>query len=226
VEILTEDQHLLEPVELATTMREPVANNLDLEVSAPYRITAWSATITGDGYARTYGPFHATTQRINATPILGDRTHGTYTATIAATLEDGASITGEATFDLDKTKRPPVTTDRYSILFEYDESKTVEQYERFLRQTVAPALPKNALVYVHGHTDMIGDYDYNADLSLRRAETTATILEDEVRKNNREDVLFDTYGFGEDIDEAPFENESPEERHYNRTVVIDVFEGM
>jgi hypothetical protein len=36
------------------------------------------------------------------------------------------------------------------------------------------------------------------------------------------DVTFETYEFGEDLSYAPFENDSPEERFYNRTVIIDI----
>jgi hypothetical protein len=35
-------------------------------------------------------------------------------------------------------------------------------------------------------------------------------------------VKFEVYGFGEDKTAAPFENKFPEERFYNRTVVIDI----
>jgi hypothetical protein len=35
-------------------------------------------------------------------------------------------------------------------------------------------------------------------------------------------VKFDTYGFGEDVRRAPFDNRLPEERFYNRTVIIDI----
>jgi hypothetical protein len=36
------------------------------------------------------------------------------------------------------------------------------------------------------------------------------------------DVTFETYEFGEDLTYAPLENDSPEERFYNRTVIIDI----
>jgi hypothetical protein len=35
-------------------------------------------------------------------------------------------------------------------------------------------------------------------------------------------VKFETFGFGEDSGMAPFENNLPEERFYNRTVIIDI----
>jgi hypothetical protein len=38
----------------------------------------------------------------------------------------------------------------------------------------------------------------------------------------RTDVIFKVYGFGEDPSLMPFENGTPEERFYNRTVIIDI----
>jgi hypothetical protein len=35
-------------------------------------------------------------------------------------------------------------------------------------------------------------------------------------------VKFEVYGFGEDQGLAPFDNKLPEERFYNRTVIIDI----
>ncbi|WP_432709019.1 hypothetical protein [Pedobacter sp.] len=39
-----------------------------------------------------------------------------------------------------------------------------------------------------------------------------------------DNVKFDTSGYGEDLGRAPFENSLPEERFYNRTVVIDIIQ--
>jgi hypothetical protein len=36
------------------------------------------------------------------------------------------------------------------------------------------------------------------------------------------DVIFNVYGFGEDLGLLPFENDTPEERFYNRTVIVDI----
>ncbi len=35
-------------------------------------------------------------------------------------------------------------------------------------------------------------------------------------------IKFEIFGFGEDAGMAPFENNLPEERFYNRTVIIDI----
>jgi len=41
-------------------------------------------------------------------------------------------------------------------------------------------------------------------------------------KAGRNDVTFEVYGFGEDLNTAQFGNKYPEERFYNRTVIIDI----
>ena len=47
-------------------------------------------------------------------------------------------------------------------------------------------------------------------------------MEKALAKANRTDVKFEVHGFGEDENLAPFNNKFPEERFYNRTVIIDI----
>jgi hypothetical protein len=47
-------------------------------------------------------------------------------------------------------------------------------------------------------------------------------LEDGLKKAGKDDVKFEVNGFGEVQKEAPFDNKYPEERFYNRTVIIDI----
>jgi len=57
---------------------------------------------------------------------------------------------------------------------------------------------------------------------LDRANDVKNILENGLAKIGRTDVKFEVHGYGEDQTLAPFENNFPEERFYNRTVVIDI----
>lgn len=75
---------------------------------------------------------------------------------------------------------------------------------------------------IHGYTDIIGDEDYNKKLSLARANDVHQILLSALSKAGRNDVQFEVYGFGEDQTLSPFYNRFPEERFYNRTVIIDI----
>jgi outer membrane protein OmpA-like peptidoglycan-associated protein len=60
------------------------------------------------------------------------------------------------------------------------------------------------------------------ELSLARANDVRSILESSMAKAGRTDVKFESYGFGEDEKLARYENNFPEERFYNRGVVIDI----
>ncbi|MEP7218360.1 MAG: OmpA family protein [Bacteroidota bacterium] len=221
VEVQSEDLSLLRPVTIETRQSSLPDNDLVINVTSSAPLADYSVAVNGNGYTQTYGPYHSMNQRIDARPMLMGSSSGTYTATVTAHTNDNQTITRQQTFSLSKLTTPPVTGQRYSILFEYDESKTVQTYESFLRQDVAPKIPNNATVVIHGHTDKIGLEDYNLDLSSKRAMETQNVLQDELRKMGRT-VTFDPYGFGEDPARAPFTNETPEGRYYDRTVMIEV----
>ncbi len=78
------------------------------------------------------------------------------------------------------------------------------------------------MVVIHGHTDIIGDEKYNNTLSLERSKSAQKIIEGALAKAGKKGVTFQTLGFGEDANNAPFDNNLPEERFYNRTVIIDI----
>jgi outer membrane protein OmpA-like peptidoglycan-associated protein len=87
-------------------------------------------------------------------------------------------------------------------------------------------IPKNGTVIIHGHTDIIGDSNYNQKLSIDRANEVKNIIENSLAKAGRNDVKFEIHGFGEDESVSPFGNSLPEERFYNRTVIIDVIPAI
>jgi len=119
----------------------------------------------------------------------------------------------------------PATTEemmRFSILYEFNKSTAITMYEKYLTEIVIPKIPTGGTVIIHGHTDIIGGEDYNLKLSIARAEDVRTILESGLAKAGRSDVKFEVHGFGADQTLAPFENKYPEERFYNRTVIIDI----
>lgn len=221
VEILSSDESLLKPVNLNVYQDQPVESELVLSVASNVPVTRWEVEVSGNGYNATYGPFYDNVVRINATPILGNRDAATYTARVTAVTEDGTETVGTSSFTLRKQTAAPEKSTRYSILFEYDESKSVAKYEKFLRETVAPEIPNGATVYIHGHTDVAGMEDYNDTLSVARAQEARRILENQVKALGRT-ATFESTGMGEAIYSAPFSNESPEGRYYNRTVMIEI----
>lgn len=111
---------------------------------------------------------------------------------------------------------------RYSVIYEFDDSKAITIYEKYLSEVVTPKIPIGASVRIHGYTDIIGDEANNQRLSLARANDVKAIIEKSLSKLGRNDVKIEAFGFGEDQKLSQFDNGSPEERFYNRTVIIDI----
>jgi outer membrane protein OmpA-like peptidoglycan-associated protein len=111
---------------------------------------------------------------------------------------------------------------RFSIIFEFDDSRAIALYEKYLTEIVTPKIPNGGKVIIRGFTDVIGDIDHNQRLSLLRANDVRKIMEASLKKSGRNDATFEVSGFGEDEKTSPFENKLPEERFYNRTVIIDI----
>ena len=111
---------------------------------------------------------------------------------------------------------------RYSVLFGFDKANTIASYNKFLTDVVSPSIAPGSTVIIHGHTDVIGEEGYNHTLSHERAQQTQKILENALSRSGKSNVKFETLGFGEDLSRSPFDNSLPEERSYNRTVIIDI----
>ena len=60
------------------------------------------------------------------------------------------------------------------------------------------------------------------NLSEQRATDIMEILQKATYDAGKTGVVFDVIAFGMDAENAPFGNKLPEERFYNRTVIIDI----
>jgi len=159
--------------------------------------------------------------------ILGSRPEGDYKVTMIGQTESGKVFKKETTAHI--VLWTPSTTKemmRFSILYEFNRSKAINLYEKYLTDVVIPKIPKDAKIIIHGHTDIIGGEDTNLKLSVARANDVKIILEKGLSKAGRSDIKFEVKGYGEDQNAAPFENKYPEERFYNRTVIIDIIPAL
>lgn len=229
VEINGTPEDILAPVKIVTLEEEPVGNDVIFRVNGDDNVAKVTIQIAErDGATRTFGPYDGNKDvRIDARDLLGDGNRDArYTATIEYLLKDGTTYQSQGKqFRLVRADPDEEQTAvRYSILFEFDQSKTVKTYERFLTETVAPEIPNGATVIIHGHTDAIGTPEYNIKLSDQRVDETRRILTEALTAMGRK-VTFDSYGFGEDNKRSPFSNSQPEQRFYNRTVVIEIIPG-
>jgi len=225
VDITSAEPQLLEPVQIISLQEDPLDSDVLLTVTgAEDLLASWSVAATDEnGATKRYGPFTSPEERISGKTILGDRMQGRYTVVLDGITKSGQTVEKEQTIRLVRSDQPEEEPGlRFSILFEFDQSKTVSTYERFLTGTVAPLIPEGGSVIIHGHTDIIGEESHNLKLARDRAQETMAVLQRELAKAGKRRVKFDTYGFGEDVRRAPFDNRLPEERFYNRTVIIDI----
>lgn len=230
VEITTNPIDILKPAMLNSVQEEMLDNDVIVTIPENEDVAFWSIDVNEEGKPpSTQGPYKGTnTARINAKELLGNRDEAKYILKINITRRDGSVVSSQEPQSIRLTKGDVNEKDtqglRYSILFEFDESKTVQTYTDFLAQSVVPNISNGSTVIIHGHTDNIGNPDYNAKLSQKRVEETQKILTKELSKSGKT-VKYDTFGFGEDDNRTPFANSSPEGRFYNRTVVIEIIPG-
>ncbi|MFN2262137.1 MAG: OmpA family protein, partial [Psychroflexus sp.] len=223
VEILSSNSNLLIPMNIKAEVVDPIDSRIVFEAApsegAP--IESWTLLVTDEyGHTQNYGPYTRAKASISGNDILGDNTKGNYKVVMTAKTEDGSTITEESDISLTKTELAKEEALRFSVLFDFDEAQSVNAYETFLRNVVVPLVEDKSTVIIHGHTDTIGEDAYNKTLSEQRAKDTEKILRRLL--SNKKNIKYQVFGFGSSQKEAPFDNKFPEERSYNRTVIIDV----
>ena len=215
----------LKPVEITTVQEAPVDSYVSFNVEgAKEGYSSWSMEIRDEkGDVQNYGPYTEEKVSIPGKTILGIRPEGDYKVTMIGQTKSGKTVKSEASMHM-VLWTPPVTEMgmRFSIIFEFNDSKAISIYEKYLTDIVTPKIPQGGTVIIHGHTDVIGEEAHNKTLSLARAEEVKQIIEKSLTKAGRTDVKFEVLGYGEDQTMAPFENKYAEERFYNRTVIIDI----
>lgn len=214
----------MKPVEIRAYQQDPLDSHVIFTAEgASTSFKTWSVELTDEkGTMQSFGPFTGDQASVPGKTILGNDPQGNYKIVMIGQTNAGVTVRKESYVSLIKTEDPKQEGLRYSILFDFDKSKTIESYENFLIQIVCPLIPENGTVIIHGHTDIIGEDAYNLKLSKDRSNGAQKIIETELLKEGKKGVRFESYGFGEAISMAPFENNLPEERFYNRTVIIDI----
>jgi outer membrane protein OmpA-like peptidoglycan-associated protein len=180
---------------------------------------------------RRFGPYTSARVALPAPLLLGEHPRKSFQAVLigstrgaggpAAGTRSGMELRREAPFTLSRRHSGIHQTNRFGILFDIDQARAVSSYERFLTEVVVAKIPDSGTVVIRGRTDVVGLTGHNLKLSQGRAEGVEGILREAV-ETRRRGVRFQTAWTGEDPRQAPFANGTPEERCYNRTVIIDI----
>ena len=215
----------MKSVEFYATQQAPPDSYLSFNnKGAESAFKSWSVEVSDEnGKVQNFGPYTQDEVSIPGKTILGDRAEGNYKVKMLGTTKSGKVLTKEVPVHMVLWTVPEREEGmRYSVIFEFNDSKAIDVYKKYLTEVVTPKIPKDGNVIIHGHTDIIGDPASNQKLSLARANEVKSIMESAVSKAGRTDVKFEAYGYGEDQALAPFDNKYPEERFYNRSVIIDL----
>ena len=212
------------PVEIVSFQQDPLDSHVIFKVEGANEVLKeWSIDIMDESnFVQHFGPFTVDQASVPGNNILGNKTQGNYTIILTGQTKLGSTIVKTSSVSLIKVNASKQVGLRYSILFDFDKSKSINSYEDFLTNIVAPLIEDNSTVIIHGYTDIIGGVKYNLNLSRERAFGVEDILKRATIIDYKKGVQFETYGFGEDLRMSPFENGNPEERFYNRTVIIDI----
>lgn len=216
--------YMLKPVQIVAVVEDPLDSYVLFNaVGANEAYASWSVEITDkQGKVQRYGPSTRDQIRISGNKILGGNPRGEYKVVLLAQTKSGKSVRKETTVQLVRRDEPKREAVRYSILFDFDQSKSVASYETFLTDVVTPLVPDSSTIIIHGYTDIIGEEEYNIILSQNRVQDTRSIMERAIEKSGKRGIMFETFGFGEDTQFSPYDNEYPEQRFYNRSVIIDI----
>ncbi|MGO4904023.1 OmpA family protein [Flavobacterium sp. W20_MBD1_R3] len=215
----------LKPVQIVALQEAPVESYVSFNnKGAGEALSSWSLQITDEqGAIQNFGPYTQDEVKIPGKSILGSRSEGDYKVKMIGQTKSGKIVEKETPVHM--VLWTPAKMEegmRYSIIYEFNKSKAIAIYDKYLTEVVTPKIPAGATVIIHGHTDIIGDETYNQNLSLDRANDVKSIIEKGLSKAGRNDVTFEVTGQGENENNSPFENKTPEERFYNRTVIIDI----
>ncbi len=218
----------LRPVEIVGLQEAPAESYVTFSVDGANKaFSSWNLELEDENNnVKRFGPYKQETVSIPGKQILGEKSSGNYKATMIGQTKSGKTV--KKILPVHMALWTPAENEegmRYSVLYEFDDSKTIDIYEKYLAEIVAPKIPKNGKVIIQGYTDIIGNEDYNLQLSIARANDVKSILEKALAKVGRKDVKFVVRGSGENEALSPFNNKLPEERFYNRSVIIDIIPG-
>ncbi len=215
----------LKPVEIIAIQEAPLDSYISFNNEGSNEAySSWSMDITDDkGKVQYYGPYTQEKVSIPGKSILGANPEGYYKITMKGETKSGKTIKKDTTIHM-VLWTPPTSEEvmRFSVIYEINNSNTSPLYEKYLNDIVTPKIPIGGTVIIHGYTDIIGDATNNLRLSMARANDVKKIMQQALVNAGRGDVKFEVYGFGEDESLSQFKNRFPEERFYNRAVMIDI----
>ncbi|MGL5113435.1 MAG: OmpA family protein [Flavobacterium sp.] len=215
----------LKPIEIVTVEQLEHQDDITFNAKGSSEVLkTWQVELKDEkGKIKNFGPYIDEVAVVSRKEILSTQQQGNFNAVLVGQTKSGKTVRKDARVTIVPFVEPQIQESiRFSVIYEFNESKSVLIYEKYLSEIVTPKIPIGGKVIIQGHTDSIGEEEYNQKLSLARANDVKTIIEKSLANAGRSDVKFEIAGYGEDVNHLLFENKFPEGRFYNRTVVIEI----
>lgn len=211
---------MLKPLTYTIRDESSIDNDMIFTIDKNVPFKSWDITITGENRSMYFGPFAYSSERINPAELMRFLENGKYNAQVVITEKNGKKTEENYPFRLTK-ERELRNASRYLMVFDYNSSDAVLSYETKIREEITPGMVQGNRVIIHGHTDIIGNEAGNQVLSQERAEQAKRIVDDELRKENKQ-VNVQAVGIGQSKVQYTFDNRYPEGRMYNRNIFIEI----
>ncbi|MBN1447328.1 MAG: OmpA family protein [Bacteroidetes bacterium] len=220
VKMVFTNANMYSSIPYTITDESPFENDMIINIENDVRFKSWRVSVTGENRTLNAGPFYARTAALDLSPIMGDLREAEFKVAVTFSLQDGEQATESMEFKMYHGDMVG-NAKRYLMVFDYNESDAVRVYESRLRNDIVAGMESGNIVYVHGHTDVIGNDLGNQTLSQARADKVKDIIVDELR-GTRKDVKVIAIGIGKQQMKYTFDNSHPEGRMYNRNVFVEI----
>lgn len=227
VELLGNSKDLLEPVIQSKFLefKSNPALSFELEINPNIHITDWSLAIRANNeiiFNKTYSgqppAYHIVSLTADLLDKIGnnDDTRSKVEATIFLRSNNGDTETNTKEIELHRSRNDFEVGRLNLIVFDFDRSDISNQNRLMIEDFVKEAIHSNSEVKIVGSTDILGEKNYNKELSLSRAESVRDLILSIIPNAK----ILEVNGVGSE--KAYHINTTPEGRFYNRTVLIEV----
>lgn len=235
VEFSSTDPGVLDPVIVRDTLRTVTPEHIPVwfDVRTTDSMESWNLRLSsdqGNGAVRTL--FERSDASVPYSPLLVDAgllVEAAQPSTIVAEMQvetkqlglrrdtARAPIVYQRTEQLYREQENGFYVERFRLAqFEYDRERPLAVHASTVQRFVIPSIQPDSRVDIDGYTDRKGSESSNLQLSRERATVISTLIP----ATNMEAI--NALGEGGPDTPAPYSNQTPEGRLYNRTVQITV----
>jgi hypothetical protein len=159
----------------------------------------------------------------NKKTIIRESLRNTYKVTMKGKTNSGGIIIKETSIQLElMTPSNGLGMTRFSIIFEFEDSRSISVYGNYLSKIVVPRIYSGGKVVIHCFTEEFDEEEHSKLLSKARANDVKNIIRNGLTKAGKCDVLLEEQGFDEFSGYSLFEDDISEQDFYNSTVIVDI----